>query len=800
MADNDDLFSFNFASGDNHTPAGEQKPEPQLEPEQQHQQQIGQLMHSLEQQILQHNRSYYLEADPQISDSEYDKLFVQLEQLEQRYPQLANPFSPTKHVGGGVLSEFSQKAHLSPMLSIDDIFANPDEDPGDGTLIDFYKRLQASLGLADFAMTIEPKIDGVAISLLYENGLLTQALTRGDGELGDDVTNNVLTIACIPQRLQGTAASPLPQLIEVRGEIFMRDADFNELNRKRDLAGLNSFANPRNATAGSLKLLDSKEVAQRPLSFLAHGVGSYRGIELRSQQQLSRLLQAWGLPVNQPLYQAAGLDSLREAVADIAVKRQHYGFATDGAVVKLDDFALRDSLGSTQRAPRWAAAYKYPPEQQATRLLAITLQVGRSGVITPVAELQPVSISGSVVSRATLHNQQEIARKDIRIGDEVIVEKAGEIIPSIVKVVMEKRAADTAAYDIMQATQGCCPSCGSELHSDDKTVAIYCKNPSCPAQLSTHVSFIASRAVLDIEGLGSEVAEALVTNALLQHPADLWKLQFEQLSQLNLGDSQNTRILGEKTAKKILEALQKAKQLPLDRWIMALGIEQIGDVAAKALARMHADFNAFKNSQLLRDCQLLNAQLEQAKQLRKAKQLEDYEQVLQDMQSLAERWRACGYLPAEDSTKNKAGYSKLPNISLAEIGTVALGKIERFFKTEVAQRWCQQLEELAINPVSGNYCEDFNALKNLNLPLQGLIMVITGTLSCSRGAMKSRLEALGAKVSSSVSKKTSYLLCGEQPGNDKLTAAQQANVTVIDEAALEQLLGAEHGEGQAELF
>ena len=383
--------------------------------------------------IVRHNNElYYAQAQPEISDAEYDRLYREIEELEREHPEFITPDSPTQRVGNDLSEGFRKVTHPAPMQSIDDIFEHkPEQGETDAELVEFYTRLAGSLGVATPRVTIEPKIDGCAVTLLYRHGKLAYAATRGDGRTGDDITANVRTIKSVPFTLPAGA----PELLEVRGEIYMPSADFDVLNAERDADGLPAFANPRNATAGTIKLLDAAEVARRPLRFLAHGLGVYEGPALHSTRDFTDLLDRMGIPRNEPVIYADTLETTRTAVQQVNVLRRDLGYGTDGAVIKLDDFALRDSLGSTARAPRWAAAFKYLPEQKETVLRGISIQVGRTGVLTPVAELEPVQLSGTTVSRATLHNQDEIARKDIRIGDTVLMEKSGEIIPAVVHVI-----------------------------------------------------------------------------------------------------------------------------------------------------------------------------------------------------------------------------------------------------------------------------------------------------------------------------------------------------------------------------
>ncbi len=546
--------------------------------------------------VRRNNELYYAKATPEISDAEYDRLYREIEELEREHPEFITPDSPTQKVGNDLSEGFRKVTHPAPMQSIDDIFEHkPELGETDAELIDFYQRLEKSLSSAAPKVVVEPKIDGCAVTLLYRNGRLEYAATRGDGRTGDDITANVRTIKSVPFTLPDDA----PALLEVRGEIFMPSADFDRMNEERDADGLPAFANPRNATAGTIKLLDPAEVARRPLRFLAHGIGVYEGDALHSMEDYEALLTRMGIPYNQPILRAEGLEAVRAAVADIDRIRKTLGFGTDGAVIKLDDFAARTALGSTARAPRWAAAFKYLPEQKETILKAITIQVGRTGVLTPVAELEPVQLSGTTVSRATLHNADEIERKDIRIGDTLLMEKSGEIIPAVVHVVKEKRPADAKPYNLYEAVGGVCPCCGAPIAQEEGQVAWRCTNLTCTAQAAMRTTYFCKREALDIESLGGTVAEALVNRGLIASPLDLFTLTQEQLAALNLGTDEEPRRFGEKNAEKAVAALQKAKAMPLERWLVALGIRSIGKTTAADIEKIFPDLQAVAHSDAL---------------------------------------------------------------------------------------------------------------------------------------------------------------------------------------------------------
>ncbi|MFI0348729.1 MAG: NAD-dependent DNA ligase LigA, partial [Chthoniobacterales bacterium] len=468
-----------------------------------------QLLDDLRQQLTHHDRLYYEEARPEISDREYDHLYRELLDLEKKHPELVTPNSPTQKLRGR-LKGFESVTHLVPMQSLDNTYSEQE-------VIDFIERLQKHLPSEKIPLTIEPKVDGVAIALLYKNGHLVRAATRGDGRTGDNVTQNIKTIPTIPQVLQGTA----PELIELRGEIYLPKKTFARLNEERDEAGLPAFANPRNAAAGSLKQLDSSIVAQRKLSAVFYGYGEYQGIIPKTQYDFVDQLRAWGVPTNEKIWRAENAKQALVAIHELGKVRHDYVFETDGAVLKVDLLLQRERLGSTSKAPRWAIAFKYEPEQAMTRLLDITIQVGRSGVLTPVAELEPVLIAGSRVTRATLHNEEEILRKELLIGDHVIIEKAGEVIPAVVSVLKEKRNGSEKNFAMPRV----CPSCNTQVIHREGEVALRCTNFDCPAQTRRRIEYFASRPAMDIAGLGEAVVAQLVTEGLLPTVAALYELR-----------------------------------------------------------------------------------------------------------------------------------------------------------------------------------------------------------------------------------------------------------------------------------
>ena len=736
--------------------------------------------------IVRHNNElYYAQAQPEISDAEYDKLYREIEELEREHPEFITPESPTQRVGNDLSEGFRKVTHPSPMQSIDDIFEHkPGEGETDAELVEFYQRLCNSLGQNAPRVTVEPKIDGCAVTLLYRQGKLAYAATRGDGRTGDDITANVRTIKSVPFTLPAGA----PELLEVRGEIYMPSADFDQLNAERDADGLPAFANPRNATAGTIKLLDSAEVARRPLRFLAHGLGVYEGPALRSTRDFTDLLDRMGIPRNQPVIYADSLEESRAAVQQVNELRRNLGYGTDGAVIKLDDIALRESLGSTARAPRWAAAFKYLPEQKETVLRGISIQVGRTGVLTPVAELEPVQLSGTTVSRATLHNQDEIERKDIRIGDTVLMEKSGEIIPAVVHVVMSKRPAEAVPYSLYDAVGGVCPSCGAPIAQEEGQVAWRCTNFTCPAQAAMRTTYFCRREALDIENLGGTVAEALVNRGMISTPLDLFSLTVEQLGALNLGTDEEPRRFGEKNAAKALSALDAARHLPLERWLTAFGIPTIGTVTARTTAKYHRNLTELATGQFLNLLVQLEEGVEQFNALNpkaRANKGADKEQLQAQQEELKAQLTATaadfitrGYVQLEADGANKLKFTN-------PLGSVSTRKLLAYFNSAAGQAVLQTLGELNINPASAGFTENLN--NQAEGPLSGKTFVLTGALSRPRPEFEKMIAAAGGKATGSVTKNTTYLVAGEG-GGSKRDKAAKLGIPVIGEEELITLL------------
>lgn len=653
----------------------------------------------LRQEIEEHNRLYYQKAEPKITDQEFDALLRELVELENQHPELATEDSPTRHVGGQPLEQFLPAPHLVRMQSLDNTYSESE-------LTDFVNRVAKLLPGEEFALTVEPKVDGVAISLLYENGRLVRAATRGDGVTGDDVTENIKTISSIPDPARGLPSGR----IEIRGEIYLPKARFAEINEERDEAGLPAFANPRNAAAGSLKQLDSKIVASRGLQGLFYGFGAFPGDEVKTGSAFIQQLSDAGFPVPDTFWKATNIAEALSAIHALGEVRHDFAYETDGAVLKVDSLAQRDQLGSTSKAPRWAIAYKYQPEREATRLLDITIQVGRTGVLTPVAELEPVVVSGSRVSRATLHNEEEVHRKDIRIGDRVMIEKAGEVIPAVVAVLTKERTGEERPFVMVTH----CPSCGGSVAKEEDQVAHRCTNPSCPAQLLRRLEHFASRGAMDIEGLGESMVAQLVTSGLVQDIPGIYRLTPPALLTLER--------VGEKSAANLVAAIDGSKQRTLWRLLFGLGILHVGAVAARKLA---AHFGSLD---------------------RLAAATEEELQTVDD------------------------------------VGEIMAKSIRKWFANPKVIELLALLREAGLNTT-----ETESATSSEEGPLKGTTWVITGTLSITREEAATLIRQAGGIITSSVSKKTTYLLAGEAAGS-KLDKATSLGVQIIDEAALQTLL------------
>ena len=704
----------------------------------------------LREEIRKHDRLYYEEAAPIISDREYDRLYKELVDLETQFPDLITPHSPTQRVGGKPLKAFEQVSHVIPMLSLDNTYSEEE-------VKNFHARIRRLLPNEKIPVVIEPKVDGVAVSLIYENGRLRQAATRGDGNVGDNITQNIRTIRSVPERLRDAA----PKLLEVRGEVYMDRKGFEKLNDERKREGLPLFANPRNAAAGSLKQLDPAIVAKRPLGVVFYGTGATEGLNVDVHSEIFPLLKKLGLPATERWWVAESVEEILDAIHELDGIRHNFAYQTDGAVVKVNSFAQRERLGFTAKSPRWAIAYKYAAERVETRLRDIVIQVGRTGILTPVAVLEPVLVSGSTVARATLHNEDEIKRKDIRVGDTVVIEKAGEVIPAVVTVVKSKRPRDAKPFDFARHIHGKCPICGGPIRRDPQFVAWRCENLQCPAQTTRRVEFFAARSALDIESVGGIVADKLVEGGLIREPLDLFELKTEQLAKLNLGTDEAPRVFGEKNATKAIKAIERAKTLPLSRWLFALAIPDVGKTTATQLAQFHDNIDDVAHSQLLLDVLKYHQKRDQKESARE----------------IAERLIKAGFAERSKSKAEKDGI-------VTEVGPVVAQSVLDFFASTTGKKILRRLSELEIQPKS----EKISAKKAAELPLAGNTFVLTGTLpSMTRDEARKKIEALGGHVSSSVSKKTHYVLAGTEPGS-KFDKAKQLGVKIIDEAEFRKIL------------
>lgn len=658
----------------------------------------------LREQINYHNYRYYVLDDPVVSDADYDRLLRELRQLETEFPQLITPDSPTQRVGAEPLKAFGQITHAMPMLSLDNAFS-------DEELAEFDRRVRERLGVTEVAYTAEPKLDGLAVSLRYEHGLLVSGATRGDGLTGEDITANVRTIPSIPLKLIG---DEYPSILEVRGEVFMSHAGFRELNERSVAEGGKAFVNPRNAAAGSVRQLDPRVTARRPLEMYSYGVGEVRGGAVPDRHsEILGALRKWGLRVSKAIAVVTGLRGCEGYYRRMEKARNQLPFDIDGVVFKVDHLDFQDTLGFVARAPRWAIARKFPAQEETTVVQGIEVQVGRTGAVTPVARLEPVFVGGVTVTNATLHNEDEVHRKDVRVGDTVLVRRAGDVIPEIVAVIKERRLPKARSFKMPSR----CPVCGSVIERAQGEAVSRCSGGLyCPAQRKQAIRHFASRRALDIEGLGDKLVEQLVDTTIVNDVADLYSVSREQLLGLER--------MGEKSSDNLIAALEKSKQTTLARFLYALGIREVGEATAKVLAENYGNFSALR------------------------------EASLEDLQQLP------------------------------DIGPVVAQHIVTFFQQPHNQEVIDKLLNAGIR-----WCKSKVTKQQ---PLNGQTFVLTGTLQdMTRDEAKTALEALGARVSGSVSKKTSYVVAGSDPGS-KLQKAHQLGIPVLDEAGLQEVL-ARHG-------
>ena len=738
-----------------------------------------------------HNHLYYLEATPEISDSEYDALMHELRELEQLHPALLIPDSPTQRVGGAPLSEFQSITHPVKMLSIEDIHQLKEEElehsekERDEGIVEWFSKIEKNLGGGISGLTVEPKIDGVAVSLMYRNGLLEYAATRGDGTTGDDITANIKTIRSIPLRLPLNA----PPVFEVRGEAFMHNKDFDNLNSDRQSQGLSAFINPRNATAGTLKQLDPVAVSLRPLDVIFHSFGLVEEGSFKTISEFHEILPSLNLKADKWFRSVTSLSELRDAIAALDNDRHSFSYATDGAVIKVNDVDLHQKLGSTAKYPRWACAFKFCPEQKETLLESISIQVGRTGVLTPVAELSPVFISGTTVSRATLHNEDEMRRKDIRIGDTVVIEKAGEIIPAVIKVNKEKRIADSKPFDLFKYVEGKCPSCNGQITKGQGFVAWKCVNLTCPEKAVTRLRHFGSRQTLNLEGLGDAVAEKLVETGLVANPVKVLSLEISDFADLELdpaklksGEISKPRRFGEKKATLLKKSIEEARNLPLNKWLSALGIPTIGESAAIECSRLHESLSCVACSDFLP----LIAERGEHENWIKANPVNPKTGNITEAEKAKRKETA-----AVIRTRIHEISESLSPLKLSpELGGVAAREIIKFFNSNLGKETLSELKRLAIEPRSDNYFKNIgngSGRTESSLPFASTTWVITGTLSKSRQHFKQLIVQNGGKVTGSVSGKTDYLLAGDNAGS-KLAKANEISVKVITEPLFEGML------------
>jgi DNA ligase (NAD+) len=662
---------------------------------------VNKRIEQLRDEIREHDYLYYVLNQPKISDRQYDELFAKLKALEEANPQFITVDSPTQRVSERPLEGFNNVRHAVPMLSMDNTY-NADE------LKAFDERVTKQLGSEDYDYVVELKIDGVAISLRYEDGVLVTAATRGDGEVGDDVTANVRTIKAVPLTLLGR--DTIPAVLEVRGEVYMPTSSFIELNRLRAEAGEPAFANPRNAAAGSLKLLDSRITAARNLSFFAYATGEISEPLAENHYQTLQRIKKLGLPVNSNIQKAGDINEVIDICLASSEKRLKLDYLIDGMVIKINRFEQREILGATGRAPRWCISYKFAAEQAETIVESIDVQVGKSGILTPVANLTPVQLSGTTVKRASLHNFDELNRLGVRCGDTVVIEKAGEIIPQVVEVKKELRPAGTKPFKAPQK----CPNCGSAVAKDEDGVYIRCLNPDCQGQLKERLKYFAGRGQMDIENLGTALIEQLIETGLVKNFADLYKLQKSELIELER--------MAEKSADNVIRAIEASKTRPLWRFVTALGIRHIGGQSAQILAEYFGSLEALISG----------------------------------------------------------GQEELASID--QIGPTMAESVYEYFRNPDNRAVIDHLLAAGLRP------QQPKARPQREGKLQGKTIVVTGTLeNFTRQQIEQAIRQAGAKPSGSVSKKTDYVLAGENPGS-KLDKARELGVEVINEKEFLELL------------
>jgi len=784
-------------------------------------------------ELRRHDHAYYVLARPEVSDFEYDRLHRELLDVEKEFPGLVTPESPSQRVGGAPTKGFVRVKHLQPMLSLEKIEASDhptmDEEPDrekrnrlqdENTLAQlraFDATIRKHLGRDRVEYIVEPKVDGVSLGVHFRDGKLALGVTRGDGQFGDDITANLRTVRAIP--LQIDTASP-PALLEVRGEAYMRTDEFETLNAKMEQAGEKPFPNARNATAGALKQLDPRLVAERPIRAVFYAVGACEGVGFARHSEMLEALKKLGLPTQPVWWVCDGIEEVVECYSRHVVcgydekrdLRARVPYEIDGIVIKVNSVADCERIPAKTRAPGHAIVHKPIPwiTPAETVLNAITIQVGRTGVLTPVAELEPVFVQGSTISRATLHNEDEIRRKDIRIGDTVVIRKAGMVIPEVFEVMKTKRPRGAKEFDLFAHVGGKCPACGGLIAKDkpgsgtgvppvrteggthgrdarattEEEVAWRCQNVAgCPAQLTRRVEYLATRKALDIESLGGIVAEKLVERGLVKEPLDLFDLSVEKLATLNLGTDDEPRVFGERNAAKVVEALERAKQAPLHRWIHALAIPDVGEQTARQLAQVHRSLDELASSTVLRDIRELGTKEAERQEIsprsRKNPPKDEADKACRE-----KRHAEIANEIAEIESRLAASGAKE---ALAEVGPVVAASVLDYFASSSGRKVLQRLHQLRISPAGS---VPMKATDSRALPFEGKTFVLTGTLpTLSREEASKLIREAGGNVSGSVSRNTDYVLAGAEAGS-KLEKAQKLGAKVVDEAQFRRLLDA----------
>ena len=777
-------------------------------------------------EILTHDRAYYVQSAPTVTDLEYDRLYRELQQLESAHPELITPESPTQRVGGAPSEGFARVEHQRPMLSLEKVLASEEpssvEEPDRerrgrlqdentlAALTTWYAQVCKTLGRNAVPLIMEPKVDGVSLSLHYRRGKLTLGVTRGDGRFGDDITANLRTLRSIPLQLE---TSNPPEWIEIRGEAYMTLEDFGAMNAGLAAAGEKVAPNPRNATSGSLKLLDPKIVAQRPIRAVFYAVGVSEGIRFESHSDLLRQYQAWGVPIQGCWWTGGGMDELLGLYRSNVVAgydedrdlRRQLPYEIDGVVIKVDRFDDAARIPDKRRSPGYAIVHKPVPwiTPAQTRLLAITVQVGRTGVLTPVAELEPVFVQGSTVARATLHNEDEIRRKDIRIGDAVVIRKAGMVIPEVAEVLTTLRAPGAEVFDLVRHVGGRCPACGGPIAKEKVSdgekdeVAWRCQNVAgCPAQLTRRVEYFAQRKAMDIESLGGIVAEKLVERAWVRDPLDLFDLSAERLATLNLGTDEDPRIFGIKNATKVVAALERSRTAPLHRWLHALGVPSVGETMAYETARLHEDLGQVARSEILAGIVRLGRLYDQLSDSspslaapdssERERRRDEYERLKGDIRDQGDRLVELGAAEANArwTQLRQKGSSAVPEyVTRIEYG--AAGALTTYLESETGRRTLERLSQLSIQPKTERAASGSGSASG---SIAGKTWVLTGTLpTLGRDEASAMIRQSGGKVASAVSRNTDYLLAGESAGS-KLDKARELGVAIVDEAGFLKLV------------